>query len=80
MCLAIPGRVEQILEDDPLGRIARVSFGGACKTVNLSFVPEAGVGDHVIVHVGIAISKLDEAAAQHTLALLDALPAGETKR
>lgn len=65
MCLAIPGQVLQI-EDDVL-RTAKVSFGGVTKSVSLAFVPEAEVGDYVIVHVGFAISKLDEEAAKRTL-------------
>lgn len=52
--------------DDPL-RTATVSFGGVTKSVSLALVPEAGVGDYVIVHVGFAISKLDEEAARRTL-------------
>jgi hydrogenase expression/formation protein HypC len=65
MCLAIPGQVLSI-EDDTL-RTASVSFGGVTKSVSLALVPEAGVGDYVIVHVGFAISKLDEEAARRTL-------------
>jgi hydrogenase expression/formation protein HypC len=65
MCLAVPGQVLSI-EDDPL-RTATVSFGGVTKSISLALVPEAGVGDYVIVHVGFAISKLDEEAARRTL-------------
>ncbi len=65
MCLAVPGQVLNI-GDDQL-RTATVSFGGVTKSVSLALVPEAGVGDYVIVHVGFAISKLDEAAARRTL-------------
>ncbi|MDH5194600.1 MAG: HypC/HybG/HupF family hydrogenase formation chaperone, partial [Nitrospira sp.] len=65
MCLAVPGQVLKI-EDDQL-RTATVSFGGVTKSVSLALVPEAGVGDYVIVHVGFAISKLDEEAARRTL-------------
>jgi hydrogenase expression/formation protein HypC len=67
MCLAIPGRIESLAGDDPLTRTGRVSFDGIVKSVSLACVPEAGVGDYVIVHVGIAISKLDEEAARQTL-------------
>lgn len=67
MCLAIPGKIESI-EDGEL-RNGRVSFGGMVKDVCLAFVPEVRVGDYVIVHVGFAISKVDEAAAQETLAM-----------
>ena len=65
MCLAVPGRVLNI-EDDTL-RMATVSFGGVTKSVSLALVPEAGIGDYVIVHVGFAISRLDEEAARRTL-------------
>lgn len=65
MCQAVPGQVLNI-QDDTL-RTATVSFGGVTKSVSLALVPEAGVGDYVIVHVGFAISKLDEEAAQRTL-------------
>ena len=65
MCLAVPGQVLNVA-DDPL-RTATVSFGGVTKSISLAFVPEAGVGDYVIVHVGFAISKLDEEAARRTL-------------
>jgi len=65
MCLAVPGQVVNVA-DDPL-RTATVSFGGVTKSVSLALVPEAGVGDYVIVHVGFAISKLDEDAARRTL-------------
>ena len=67
MCLAVPGQVLNVA-DDPL-RTATVSFGGVTKSVSLALVPEAGVGDYVIVHVGFAISKLDEEAARRTLAI-----------
>lgn len=65
MCLAVPGQVLNI-QDDQL-RTATVSFGGVTKSVSLALVPEARVGDYVIVHVGFAISKLDEEAARRTL-------------
>ena len=66
MCLAIPGRVEEITTDG-LIRIGRVNFGGVVKRVCLDYVPEIVVGDYAIVHVGFAISKVDEATAQETL-------------
>jgi hydrogenase expression/formation protein HypC len=65
MCLAVPGQVVTI-EDDPL-RTAIVSFAGVTKSVSLAMVPEAQVGDYVIVHVGFAISRLDEEEARRTL-------------
>ena len=63
MCLAIPGRILIIAGDDPLMRTGRVSFGGIVKEVNLAYTPEADVGDYVIVHVGFAISTLDQTEA-----------------
>jgi hydrogenase expression/formation protein HypC len=73
MCLAVPGQVMNI-EDDTL-RMATVSFGGVTKSISLALVPEAVVGDYVIVHVGFAISKLDEEAARRTLETHAALAA-----
>lgn len=67
MCLSVPGQVMAI-EEDPL-RTGTVSFAGVTKSVSLAMVPEAQVGDYVIVHVGFAISKLDEAAAHRSLEL-----------
>lgn len=64
MCLAVPGQIQSISgDDDPLMRLAKVSFGGVIKEINLAYVPEAKVGDYVIVHVGFALSVLDEAEA-----------------
>ena len=64
MCLAIPGKIISIKGSGPLEQIAKVSFGGSVKEVNLSFTPEAKVGDYVVVHVGFALSVVDEAQAQ----------------
>jgi hydrogenase expression/formation protein HypC len=64
MCLAIPGRIVSISGDDPLERTGKVDFGGILKTASLAYVPEARVGDYVIVHVGFALSRVDEAEAQ----------------
>jgi hydrogenase expression/formation protein HypC len=64
MCLAIPGKILSLSNEEPLTRTGRVSFGGIVKEVNLAYVPEATVGDYVVVHVGFAISKVDEQEAQ----------------
>jgi hydrogenase expression/formation protein HypC len=64
MCLAIPGKIERITGDDPLTRMGRVNFGGVLKDASLACVPEAQVGDYVIVHVGFALSRVDETEAQ----------------
>jgi hydrogenase expression/formation protein HypC len=66
MCLAIPGKVEAITTDG-LIRVGRVNFGGIVKNVCLDYVPEVEVGDYTIVHVGFAISKIDEETAELTL-------------
>ena len=67
MCLAIPGKIMRLLDKVPLSRMAEVSFSGARKVISLAFVPEAGVGDYVVVHAGVAISLLDEREAAETL-------------
>lgn len=69
MCLAIPGKVLSI-EDVPGGRSARVSFGGVVREARLDFVPDAAVGEYVLVHVGFALSRVDAEEAQRVLALL----------
>jgi hydrogenase expression/formation protein HypC len=66
MCLAIPGKVEAITTDG-LIRMGRVNFGGVVKNVCLDYVPEVEVGDYTIVHVGFALSKIDEETAEQTL-------------
>jgi hydrogenase expression/formation protein HypC len=63
MCLAIPGRILSIEGEDPAFRGGRVDFAGVVKRVNLSYVPDARVGDFVLVHVGFAISTVDETEA-----------------
>jgi hydrogenase expression/formation protein HypC len=70
MCLAVPGQVLAIEGDDPLTREGRVSFAGIVKTANLAYVPEAQVGDYVLVHAGFALTVIDEAEALRTLAYL----------
>ena len=66
MCLAIPGRVDSIYEANG-ARMGNVDFGGIRKEVCLAYVPDLQVGDYTIVHVGFALSKIDEASAQETL-------------
>lgn len=70
MCLAVPGKILEVKECDG-SRIARVQFGGITRTAFLDFVPEAMVGDYVVVHVGFAISRLDEEEARRTFRLLE---------
>ena len=64
MCLAVPGKILTVTDGDGLTRSGRVSFGGVVREVNLAFVPEAAVGDYVMVHVGFAISRVDEHEAE----------------
>jgi hydrogenase expression/formation protein HypC len=83
MCLAIPGQLISIHEslskesestpDDFLRRTGQVSFGGIIKSVSLAYVPEATIGDYVIVHVGFALSIVDPIEAQQTLLYLEQL-------
>jgi len=68
MCLGVPGRVEDVWEADGT-RMATVDFGGVRKEVCLAYVPEVTVGDYTIVHVGFALTKLDEKSALETLEL-----------
>jgi hydrogenase expression/formation protein HypC len=70
MCLAVPGKVLSVADAEPLQRMGRVSFGGIVKEVSLAYTPEASVGDYVIVHVGFAISRLDETEAQRVFEYL----------
>ena len=70
MCLAVPGRILSIDGTDPVLRAGRVDFAGIVKRVNLSYVPDAQVGDFVLVHVGFAISLVDEAEAAQVFSYL----------
>ena len=69
MCLAVPGKILSIMGEDFL-RCGAVSFGGITKQVSLAYVPEAKVGDYVIVHVGFAISIVDESEAMQAFEYL----------
>jgi hydrogenase expression/formation protein HypC len=70
MCLAVPGKLIRIEGEDPLFRSGHVSFGGTERQVNLAYVPEAQVGDYVLVHVGFAISTVDEEEARQVFEYL----------
>jgi len=77
MCLAIPGKILSIApKQDEVFRMGKVSFGGIIKEINLSMVPDAVVDDYVLVHVGVAISRIDEEEAKLTFAYLKQI--GET--
>ena len=67
MCLAVPGKIQEIIGDDLLTKKGKVNFVGAIKEVSLGYLPEAKVGDYVVVHVGFAISIVDEEEALETL-------------
>jgi len=69
MCLGIPGKIVEMYEVNGL-RMGRVDFGGLSKEVCLAYVPEIKLGDYTIVHVGFAITQLDEQSAQESLAML----------
>ena len=73
MCLAVPGKIVDISGEEPLSKKGKVSFGGIVKEISLACVPEARVGDYVIVHVGFALSVVDREAAEQTLADLQEL-------
>jgi len=71
MCLAVPGKVVEILDADDIAfRRAKVDFGGIRKEVNLAYTPEAEIGEYVLVHVGFAISVIDEAEARRVFEYL----------
>ena len=69
MCLAIPGRILEISTAEGV-RVGRVEFGGIVRQACLNFVPEAGVGDYVMVHVGFAISRVDRQEGERTYEML----------
>ncbi|NDV63085.1 HypC/HybG/HupF family hydrogenase formation chaperone [Puniceicoccales bacterium CK1056] len=71
MCLAVPGKIVEVIGDDPIFRSGRVSFGGIIKQVSLACVPDAVVDDYVLVHVGMALSKVDEEEAKEVFSYLD---------
>jgi hydrogenase expression/formation protein HypC len=70
MCLAVPGKILETKEENG-SRFGRVEFGGITRMIQLDFVPEAGVGDYVIVHVGFALSKVNAEEAERTYQLLE---------
>ena len=70
MCLAVPGQLISMDDSPPLLRMGKVSFGGILKEVNLAYVPEVKLGDYVLVHVGFALSIVDEAEANQVFGYL----------
>ncbi len=75
MCLAVPGKVLAIVGDDLLTRTGKVAFSGIVKEASLALLPEARVGDYVLVHAGFGIAILNEAEAQRSIDYLDAMGA-----
>jgi hydrogenase expression/formation protein HypC len=65
MCLAVPGKIVKIKEENS-ERIAEVDFGGIIKDINITLTPEAEIGKYIIAHVGVALSVIDEEEAQET--------------
>jgi hydrogenase expression/formation protein HypC len=76
MCLGIPGKIVQVWGDD-FFRMGKVDFGGITREISLAYVPDAQLGDHVIVHAGFALHTLDEEEAQETWRLLKEIGAIE---
>lgn len=77
MCLAVPGKIIQVDGDDAAFRCATVDFCGVRKNVSLAFTPEARIGDYVLVHVGFAITRIDEEEAGRTFKYLQQIGALE---
>ena len=75
MCLAVPGKVLSVEDADPAFRSASVDFCGIRKNVSLAFTPEVQVGDYVLVHVGFALTRVDEEEAQRTFSYLQQIGA-----
>tara|TARA_R100000935_G_C2827593_1_gene163207 strand:- start:85 stop:333 length:249 start_codon:yes stop_codon:yes gene_type:complete len=72
MCLAIPGKIISFEDQiESVFKIGKVSFGGIIKKINLSLVPEAKIGDYILVHVGVAMTIIDEEEAVRTMNFLD---------
>ncbi len=73
MCLAIPGKIVEIVDEE--NHIAKIEIGGVRRGVNIGMLDDVGIGDYVLVHVGFAMSKIDEKQAQETLQILRELGA-----
>jgi hydrogenase expression/formation protein HypC len=73
MCLAVPGRIVRWIDRDPVFAQAEIDFGGVRRVCHMACVAEAAEGEYVVVHAGVAISRVDEASAHRVLAELAAL-------
>ena len=78
MCLAVPGQVLEVIGDDPFSRVAKVAFAGIVKEASLALLPQAEIGDYVLVHAGFAITLLNESEAKRTLEYLDEIDASRS--
>lgn len=78
MCLGTPGKIINIFEEDSL-RMGRVEYGGISSKVCLEYLPDARIGDYVIVHVGFGLSIIDESEAKYTLEYLGKVERGENE-
>ena len=78
MCLAVPGKIVEVQQNDGWLRAGKIDFGGVVKEVSLALLPEAAVGDYVLVHVGMALSIIDHDEAQQVFAYLRQLEPEET--
>ncbi len=67
MCLAVPGKIISIDNEEDIMRNGKVDFGGVTRIINLAFVPDAGIDDYILVHAGFAIGKVNEEKALQTL-------------
>ncbi len=77
MCLAVPARVVSVSTDEPLTRSARVDFGGIFKEISVALVPDVQPGEHVLVHVGLALARIDALEARRLIETLRALDLDE---
>ncbi len=80
MCLAVPGKIIKIIENDPLSRMGQIDFSGISKEISLAYLPEAKLDDYVIVHAGFAISLIDEEDARDSLKAFQELGDFEAKQ
>ena len=79
MCLAVPGKIIEITQSDPMMKTAKVSFSGIVKDINVSLVPDAKIGDYILAHVGYALSVIDEEEAKKTMEYLKEMDDLENK-
>ena len=80
MCLAIPGQITEILHQSADSRVGKVNFDGIVKEVNLTFVPQAKIGDYVTVHVGFALNTVDEQEALSVIRHMNRVAQRNTRR